>query len=70
MSEKNDIEVTILPDGSVRVVTGKFDGAAHMSADAFVLWVQRELGGESRVQRGHHHHHGHEHDHDHDHEHE
>lgn len=68
---QNDFDVVILPNGDVRVTTGSFAGPVHMSADAFMIWIQRELGGEARVTRGHSHSHahGHSHDHDHDHDH-
>lgn len=69
---KNEFEFEILEDGMVKVTTGKFDAAVHMSADAFLAWSQKELGGEVKVAKGAHSHtHSHErgHDHDHDHEH-
>ena len=65
----NDLDIEILPNGTVRVTTGAFAGAAHMAADAMVRELQREFGGDVKIVRGKTHAHGHSHDHDHDHEH-
>lgn len=54
-------EVTILPDGNVRVVTGAIGGPEHMAAEKFMAFLARELGGETKVEKlpqEHHHHHG------------
>lgn len=66
------IEVTILPDGSVKIETDKVSEASHVRAERFVAELQKLLGGETvRAKRTHGHHHqgAHEHDHDHGHDH-
>ena len=59
---KNDMDITILEDGTVRVQTGEVGGPEHLVAEKMLAWLAKELGGEStRVRRGHTHHHHHEH---------
>jgi hypothetical protein len=64
----NDITVTILDDGTVRIDTGAITGPDHQAAEAALLWIQRELGGPAtrtrRIDIGAHiHEHEHEHTH-------
>lgn len=69
-STLNDITVTILPDGTVRVETGSIDGPVHMAADKLLAWLADQLGGptgEVRRLAGHVHTHGHGHGHGHEH---
>jgi len=40
----NSLELCFLPDGRIRIDTGDFSGAAHVTADKFLLELQRELG--------------------------
>lgn len=63
---QNEMTVDILENGDVRIVTDEFSGAVHMSADAFMAFVQKELGDPaSKVIKTHNHHHGHNHHHHH-----
>ena len=41
---KNAIDVTILPDGRVKVETGDMQGALHTSAGQFLQVLMQELG--------------------------
>jgi hypothetical protein len=64
----NDITVTILESGNVRIDTGKFAGPVHATAEAAMLWIAKELGGDvDKVKNVHTHTHIHDHEHDHDH---
>jgi hypothetical protein len=63
MATDNQFEFIILENGLVRVTSGKFSGPVHMAADAFILWAQRELGGDVKVAHSHGHTHAHEHEH-------
>jgi ABC-type Zn2+ transport system substrate-binding protein/surface adhesin len=66
----NDITVTILENGTARIETDKIAGPAHQAAEAALLWIERELGGNvSRIGKGHIHTHEHNHTHDHNHNH-
>jgi hypothetical protein len=47
------IEYTILPDGTIKWMTGKVSAANHSSADAFLREVGRLLGGETTIERRH-----------------
>ena len=60
MKKPNSLQIDILPDGTVRVETGAFEGAIHMTAARFLTWYQQELGGECEITQ-----HGHEHTHTH-----
>lgn len=65
------IEIEILDDGTIKMLTGRISGANHMSAEAFVNSVATEAGGrQTRNRRGlHSHTHSHGHNHEHSHEH-
>lgn len=67
MAKINDISITILEDGSIRVDTGSFDeGLAHMNADQLMTFLAEQLGGEVVIERaGTVHAHTHEHMHEH-----
>lgn len=59
---KNDMSITILEDGTVRIDTGEVGGPEHMAAEKMLAWLAKELGGETRRikrQRTHHHLHNH-----------
>ena len=59
---KNEMDIIVLGDGTVRVETGEVGGPEHMAAEKMLAWLAKELGGETtRVRRGHAHHHHHEH---------
>ena len=64
MVAKNTFEITCLPDGTVRIVSGNHAGVSHKLAEDFAAELQRELGGEVRITKGHTHTHTHDHDHD------
>lgn len=59
----NTLDVTILPDGRVRLETGSFAGAQHTSAEKYLQALLKELGVsvEQKVSTGHVHHHAHHH---------
>jgi hypothetical protein len=67
----NEITVSILDNGTTRIETNRFSGPVHAAAEAALLWIARELGGETtrtrRVMIGQaihaHDHAGHEHEH-------
>jgi len=66
----NNIRCTILDNGTVRIDTDQITGPAHQAAEAALLWIARELGGEvTRTSNKHGHTHTHDHTHDHDHQH-
>ena len=56
------IEVEILDDGSVKVVTGRISGPNHGSAEMLLRELSTAMGGavDSRRRAGHTHHHHHE----------
>lgn len=62
----NSLEITILPDGRIKIETGNFAGAAHTSAERFLQTLIAELGStvDERVSLGHVHHTHHDHEHD------
>jgi hypothetical protein len=65
----NEMTVTILEDGTVKVETGAVGGPEHMAAERMLQWLASQLGGEStRVKRAGAHQHAHGHDHAHKHE--
>jgi hypothetical protein len=68
----NNITATILDSGTVRIDTDKISGPAHASAEACLLWIAKELGGDVERKSNKHTHthlHDHAHDHNHDHQH-
>lgn len=63
-SVENEIEVEILPNGTVKILTGRFAGAVHASAEAMMRAIAEDLGGTTtRERRAAHQHHDHDHDH-------
>jgi len=67
----NEIEITVLPDGRVRIETGSIGGPEHMAAGKMLAWLEAELGGEvvhERTEKVHHHDPDHEHEHEHEHD--
>lgn len=61
----DEMIITVLPDGSLKIETGKVSAANHMSAEGFIREASRLMGGkvERKSKHAHHHHHQHEHDH-------
>lgn len=59
------IEIEVLEDGTIKVITDPISGANHANAEEFLRFMARMAGGETtRVKRsdthhahGHHHHH-------------
>lgn len=41
----DSIEVEILPNGSIKMTTGKVSGANHTSADAVIKGIELMMGG-------------------------
>ena len=68
-SNADNIEVEILADGTIRIVTDPISPANHRAADALVDLIKTLAGGHSestkRPDAKHHHHHGHGHSHSH-----
>jgi hypothetical protein len=61
------MDVVVLPDGTIKVVTGDMGGPAHKAADDFLKLMVELMGGEvkeEKVREGHHEHHDHDHDHE------
>lgn len=68
----NDISITILENGNVRIDTDQIGGPEHMAAEKALQWIASELGGNTtrtRRNQGHVHNHDHAHNHDHNHTH-
>lgn len=42
----NEIKVTILDSGAVKIETAQFASASHSIAEKALLWINQELGGE------------------------
>lgn len=63
---KNEVKITILDDGSVKVETGAFDGAKHTAAEAWMCDLAAAFGTTTRTRKPHSHVHEHEHDHNHE----
>lgn len=63
----DNITLTILENGTVRIETDKISGPNHANAEAALLFIAKEMGGE--VTRTHRHPGGHVHTHEHEHEH-
>ena len=62
----NEINVTILEDGTVRIETGAFEGAKHAAAEALLRHIGSELGETRRTRKPHTHTRAHHHDHKHE----
>lgn len=65
---KNDeIHITVLEDGTIKMETDQISPANHMSAEKFLQAVIELAGGESeRKHKGHTHTHAHTHEHKHE----
>lgn len=64
MLPKGTMTVDILPDGTVRSVTGDMGGPSHKAADQFMEDLARMLGGavaDVKLDHGHTHTHSHSH---------
>lgn len=60
------IDITILPDGSMKIETDKISAANHGGAEVLVQQLIKAMGGKVRRERkGHSHHHDHKHNHRH-----
>jgi hypothetical protein len=68
-NNKDSIEVEILPDGTIKMITDPISPANHRSAEALVDLIKTLTGGPSsatkRPDAKKHHHHGHGHSHTH-----
>jgi hypothetical protein len=63
----DELEIEILPDGTIKVQTDKVSAANHVNAEAFLKFMAELAGGKStRTRRGHHHHAHGEHTHTHE----
>ena len=47
----DSMEITVLDDGTIKIVTDRFSPAVHWSAEQFVAGVEKLLGGETTVER-------------------
>lgn len=62
----NEFDITILPDGRVKVETDDFGPAAHIQADKLLEFIKSKFGGEvvveakKKLTHGHIHSHAHE----------
>ena len=60
----NEIKITILESGAVKVETGQISASAHSIAEKALLWINQEMGGESKkVSLSHTHNQGEHHEH-------
>jgi hypothetical protein len=60
---QDEIQIEILPDGSLKIETDEVSAANHMSADDLVKFIERLAGGETQVKHKHTHAHGKAHQH-------
>jgi hypothetical protein len=44
----NEIKITILESGAVKIETGQISASAHSIAEKALLWINQEMGGESQ----------------------
>lgn len=42
----DEIEITIMDDGRIKVVTDQFSGPNHLQAENLVKFLEKEMGGE------------------------
>jgi len=67
MMATNDITVTILESGAVRIDTDAISGPSHQIAEKALAWIAAEMGGEvarearTDIKHAHNHAHAHEH---------
>jgi len=45
----NDIEITVLPSGVIRITTDKFDGPVHLRAHQLMKHLKEQFGGTVEV---------------------
>ena len=68
-SDADKIEVEILADGTLKILTSEISPANHRAAESLVDFIKTLTGGPStttkRPDAKHHHHHGHGHTHTH-----
>lgn len=66
---KAEMKIEVLPDGRIKITTGKLQGEHHVSAEQFVRGVGEMMGDDSpevismKGHGEHHHHGGHHHTH-------
>lgn len=68
----DELEVTILPDGRIKITTSRFSPALHVTAEQFLANVYKLAGGKVDAKHrpgGHGHAHGEGHSHEHGHAH-
>jgi hypothetical protein len=65
----DSIEIEILEDGRVRILTGGFSAANHRNAEEIVAELERVLGAVEKKEKRKGHKHGHSHTHTHEHKH-
>jgi hypothetical protein len=64
------MEIEILEDGAIKVLTGKISGGNHLNAEHLIQAVKEDMGGKlDRKSRGKETHYHHDHTHEHRHEH-
>ncbi len=49
MQKEDEIEITVLEDGTIKVITPKISAANHASADGFMKALARMMGGETNI---------------------
>jgi hypothetical protein len=68
--QQDNLDIEILSDGTIRVLTSKVSAANHQSAEQFLQFIGRLAGGEQiRQKRAGTHQHQHSHSHEGDHHH-
>jgi hypothetical protein len=61
MGDQDEIKITILPDGTIKVSTDEISPDNHLSADRFVREMSRLAGGETTIEAKHGQTHSHNH---------
>ncbi len=51
MPKDDTIQIEILPDGTIKCTTDKISAANHLSADKFMDFLARLMGGETTITR-------------------
>lgn len=49
--KEDKIQIEILPDGQVKIVTDEISSASHRSADDLLKFLESQLGGEVKKQK-------------------
>ena len=63
MKDKDQMNIEVLEDGTIRFDTGAFSGKNHQSAEDFLALVEEMAGGDANrspkkdAKKAHHHHH-------------